>query len=76
MRQIHNEWVELLDGVRLSACCSSPPVSTARRRVEAVQRGTSAGTIDRGWALGGTEPLIGHFQDYARERLGLHNDPA
>ena len=42
--------------------------------VEAVQRGTSGGMIDRGWALGGTEPLISYFQDYVRERLGLDND--
>jgi hypothetical protein len=31
--------------------------------------------IERGWALGGTEALIGHFQDYVRERLGLDNHP-
>lgn len=42
--------------------------------VEAVQRGTSAGMIERGWALGGTEALIGHFQDYIRERLGIDSD--
>jgi phenylpropionate dioxygenase-like ring-hydroxylating dioxygenase large terminal subunit len=39
--------------------------------VEAVQRGAGAGMIDRGWVLGGAETLIGHFHDYARERLGL-----
>jgi choline monooxygenase len=39
--------------------------------VEAAQRGSSAGMIDRGWVLGGTETLIGHFQDYVREHLGL-----
>jgi choline monooxygenase len=39
--------------------------------VEAAQRGTSAGVIDRGWVLGGPENLIAHFQDYVRERLGL-----
>jgi choline monooxygenase len=39
--------------------------------VEAAQRGTSAGVIDHGWVLGGTEVLIGHFQDYLRDRLGL-----
>lgn len=39
--------------------------------VEAAQRGTSSGVIDRGWVLGGTEMLIAHFQDYLRERLGL-----
>jgi choline monooxygenase len=39
--------------------------------VEAAQRGTSSGMVDRGWVLGGTEMLIGHFQDYIRERLGL-----
>jgi hypothetical protein len=27
--------------------------------------------IDRGWVLGGAETLIGHFQDYVRDRLGL-----
>jgi hypothetical protein len=27
--------------------------------------------IDRGWVLGGTETLIGHFQDYLRARLEL-----
>jgi hypothetical protein len=27
--------------------------------------------VDRGWVLGGAEELIGHFQDYIRERLGL-----
>jgi phenylpropionate dioxygenase-like ring-hydroxylating dioxygenase large terminal subunit len=43
--------------------------------VEAAQRGTSAGMIERGWALGGTESLIGHFHDCVRERLGLDNDP-
>ena len=43
--------------------------------VEAAQRGTSAGMIDRGWALGGTEALMGHFQDFVRGRLGLDNDP-
>ena len=39
--------------------------------VEAAQRGTSAGVIDRGWVLGGTEMLIAHFQDYLRGRLEL-----
>jgi len=39
--------------------------------VEAAQRGTSSGIIDRGWVLGGVENLIGHFQDYLRERLEL-----
>jgi phenylpropionate dioxygenase-like ring-hydroxylating dioxygenase large terminal subunit len=39
--------------------------------VEAAQRGTSAGIIERGWVLGGAESLIGHFQDYVRDRLGL-----
>jgi choline monooxygenase len=39
--------------------------------VEAAQRGSSAGIIERGWVLGGAETLIGHFQDYVRERLGL-----
>ena len=27
--------------------------------------------IERGWVLGGAETLIGHFQDYVRERVGL-----
>lgn len=39
--------------------------------VEAAQRGSSAGMIERGWVLGGAETLIGHFQDYVRDRLGL-----
>jgi choline monooxygenase len=39
--------------------------------VEAAQRGTSAGMIERGWVLGGAETLIGHFQDYIRGRIGL-----
>lgn len=39
--------------------------------VEAVQRGSSAGMIDRGWVLGGAETLIGYFQDYVREQLEL-----
>jgi choline monooxygenase len=39
--------------------------------VEAAQRGSSAGMIERGWVLGGAETLIGHFQDYMRDRLGL-----
>jgi hypothetical protein len=39
--------------------------------VEAAQQGSSAGIIERGWVLGGAETLIGHFQDYMRERLGL-----
>ncbi len=38
--------------------------------VEAAQRGSSAGVIERGWVLGGAERLIGHFQDYLRDRLG------
>ncbi len=38
--------------------------------VEAAHRGTSSGMIERGWVLGGAETLIGHFQDYVRERLG------
>jgi phenylpropionate dioxygenase-like ring-hydroxylating dioxygenase large terminal subunit len=38
--------------------------------VEAAQRGSSAGIIERGWVLGGAETLIGHFQNYLRERLG------
>jgi phenylpropionate dioxygenase-like ring-hydroxylating dioxygenase large terminal subunit len=37
--------------------------------VEAAQRGTTVGLIERGWVLGGAESLIGHFQDYLRERL-------
>ena len=44
--------------------------------VEAAQRGTSAGLIDRGWVLGATETLIGHFQDYLRERLELDRPSA
>jgi choline monooxygenase len=39
--------------------------------VEAVQTGTSAGIVERGWVLGGAETLIGHFQDYLRDRLNL-----
>jgi choline monooxygenase len=39
--------------------------------VEAAQRGTSARIIEEGWVLGGAESLIGHFQDYLREQLGL-----
>jgi phenylpropionate dioxygenase-like ring-hydroxylating dioxygenase large terminal subunit len=39
--------------------------------VEAAQKGTSTAMIDRGWVLGGAETLIGHFQDYVRDRLGL-----
>lgn len=39
--------------------------------VEAAQRGSAAGVIERGWVLGGAETLIGHFQDYVRDRLGL-----
>ena len=39
--------------------------------VEAAQRGTSSGMVDRGWVLGGPEMLIGHFQDYLREQLAL-----
>ena len=39
--------------------------------VEAAQRGTTSGMVDRGWVLGGTEMLIGHFQDYLRDRLAL-----
>jgi phenylpropionate dioxygenase-like ring-hydroxylating dioxygenase large terminal subunit len=38
--------------------------------VEAAQRGSTAGGLDHGWVLGGPEALIGHFQDYVRERLG------
>ena len=39
--------------------------------VEAAQQGSSIGLIERGWVLGGPETLIGHFQDYVRERVGL-----
>jgi choline monooxygenase len=39
--------------------------------VEAVQRGSSSGMIERGWVLGGTESLIGHFQDWVRSQTGL-----
>jgi phenylpropionate dioxygenase-like ring-hydroxylating dioxygenase large terminal subunit len=39
--------------------------------VEGAQRGSSSGLIDSGWVLGGAETLIGQFQDYLRERLGL-----
>jgi choline monooxygenase len=42
--------------------------------VEAAQRGSSAGMIERGWVLGGAEQLIGHFQDYVRGKLGLDED--
>jgi phenylpropionate dioxygenase-like ring-hydroxylating dioxygenase large terminal subunit len=38
--------------------------------VEAAQRGSSTGMIERGWVLGGSENLIGYFQDYVRDRLG------
>lgn len=38
--------------------------------VEAAQRGSTTGGIDHGWVLGGAEALIGHFQEYLRERLG------
>jgi choline monooxygenase len=39
--------------------------------VEAAQRGSATGLIDRGWVLGGAESLIGHFQDYVRRQLEL-----
>lgn len=39
--------------------------------VEAVQRGSSSGMVDRGSVLGATESLIGHFQDWIRARLEL-----
>jgi phenylpropionate dioxygenase-like ring-hydroxylating dioxygenase large terminal subunit len=39
--------------------------------VEAAQQGTSSGMVERGWVLGGPEALIGHFQDYLRDQLGL-----
>jgi choline monooxygenase len=39
--------------------------------VEAAHRGTSSGMIERGWVLGGTETLIGRFQEYVRYRLRL-----
>ena len=39
--------------------------------VQAAQRGSSAGMIERGWVMGGAETLIGQFQDYVRDRLGL-----
>jgi nitrite reductase/ring-hydroxylating ferredoxin subunit len=42
--------------------------------VEAVQRGSSTGMIDRGWALGGAEALIVQFQDYLRVELGLDEE--
>ncbi|HLY50537.1 MAG TPA: aromatic ring-hydroxylating dioxygenase subunit alpha [Solirubrobacteraceae bacterium] len=38
--------------------------------VEAAHRGTSSGMVEAGWVLGGTESLIGYFQDYLRARLG------
>jgi nitrite reductase/ring-hydroxylating ferredoxin subunit len=37
--------------------------------VEAAQRGSSTGMVERGWVMGGAEVLIGHFQDYVRARL-------
>jgi choline monooxygenase len=42
--------------------------------VEAAQRGSSSGMLDRGWALGGAEALIAQFQDYLREELELDED--
>jgi phenylpropionate dioxygenase-like ring-hydroxylating dioxygenase large terminal subunit len=42
--------------------------------VEAAQRGSSTGMIERGWVLGGTESLIAHFQDYLRGQLELDVD--
>lgn len=42
--------------------------------VEAVQRGSASGMIERGWALGGAEALIVQFQDYLREELELDLD--
>jgi hypothetical protein len=39
--------------------------------VEAAQRGSSTGLIERGWVLGGAETLIGYCQAYVRERVGL-----
>jgi phenylpropionate dioxygenase-like ring-hydroxylating dioxygenase large terminal subunit len=39
--------------------------------VEAAQRGTTSGMIERGWVLGGAETLIGHFQDYVVSELEL-----
>ncbi len=42
--------------------------------VEAAQRGSSTGMLDRGWALGGAEALIIQFQDYLREELELDED--
>jgi phenylpropionate dioxygenase-like ring-hydroxylating dioxygenase large terminal subunit len=42
--------------------------------VEAAQRGSSTGMIERGWVLGGAETLIGHFQDFVVSRLGLESE--
>jgi choline monooxygenase len=39
--------------------------------VEAAQRGSGSGMIERGWVLGGAEMLIGHFQDYVVSALDL-----
>lgn len=44
--------------------------------VEAAQRGCATGAIERGWVLGGSEALIGHFQDFVRDRLGLDGSAA
>ena len=59
------EWIEAL--LRLDNQIGAEDTAL----VEAAQRGSSSGMIERGWVLGGAETLIGHFQDYVRDRLGL-----
>jgi phenylpropionate dioxygenase-like ring-hydroxylating dioxygenase large terminal subunit len=62
---VEQEWIE--DVFALDAQIGAEDTAL----IEAAQRGTSSGMVERGWVLGGPEALIGHFQDYLREQLGL-----
>jgi choline monooxygenase len=59
------EWIE--DLLRLDTQIGAEDTAL----VEAVQRGSTSGMIERGWVLGGAESLIGHFQDWVRAELEL-----
>ena len=57
---------------RRRCSCSTPRSAPRTPRWSRPPSGArQPGMIDRGWVLGGAETLIGHFQDYLRDRLGL-----
>ena len=68
---VDERWIE-----RRCSCSTTRSAPRTRRSSRQPSGARPRALIDRGWVLGGTETLIGHFQDYLRERLELDRPSA